>query len=85
MVDEYLGVVGLEEKDVVVEDLDEQLRVDPSSHARVRNLQRALKALQHAARVPSAGRLLQHGSRKRAGDTFAKKKPGGDGSGAGSV
>ena len=38
----YLRVIGLEEKDVVVQDLGEQLRVDPAGHTGVRDLKRAL-------------------------------------------
>lgn len=58
---QYLRVVSLEEKYVVVENLDEELRVHPSGDADVSDLERPLQALQHAAGVAATGRILPGG------------------------
>lgn len=55
----HLGIVGLEEIYVVVEDLDEELRVDPAGDAHVCDLEGPLQALQHSASVSASGRLLR--------------------------
>lgn len=54
----YLGIVRLEEIYVVVEDLDEELRVDPAGDADVGDLEGSLQALQHSARVAATGCVL---------------------------
>lgn len=54
----YLGVVCLEEEDVVVQDLDEQLRVHPPGDTNVRDLERPLEALEDAASVAATGCML---------------------------
>lgn len=55
----YLGIVGLEEIYVVVEDLDEELRVDPAGDADVGDLEAPLQAFQHSACVAAPGRVLR--------------------------
>ena len=74
----HLGVVRLEEIYVVVQDLDEELRVDPARDAHVGDLEGPLQALQHSARVAASGCLLR-GEGKKTRKTEAQKKTQGEG------
>lgn len=54
----YLGIVGLEEIYVVVEDLDEELRVNAAGEAHIGDLKGSLQTFQHSARVAATGHVL---------------------------